>query len=292
MARPSPETELRDIVFVAFDTETTGLSPVASKLVELSGVKFRTDGSVVSTFAQLINPECLIPAEVTSVHGITDSMVNGQPTYREVIPDFLRWLGEDEVVLAAHNASFDLGFLDISMARLRIPAPDYDVIDTLTLTRRLVPTAPSHQLRILTEFFGLESGSYHRALADSYHVKDLLISMFPLVPECRTWGDFAGLCGVLSFSDLCEEGFAQIETMPEGFAPIKDAILSNVPLQLIYNNTHMFKRTVTPLAVHTWKGRLYLSAFCHAAQAERTFRLDKIVSLKLLPDAAPSISVP
>jgi len=284
MVHPAPGTKLADLLFVGFDTETTGLSPLASRLIELSGVKFRSDGSVASTFSQLIDPESSIPQEATSVHGITDEMVRGQPTYHQVVPDFLDWLEDDNIVLVAHNASFDLGFLAVALARLRLAAPGYPVIDTLNLCRRLVPNAPNHQLKTLTEHLELEAGGYHRALADSFHVKDLLIRMLQLMPDCNSWNEISQSCGVLSFSDLCEDGFARIETMPEGFESIKDAISSEQQVQLVYNNGHTSRRVVTPQSVHAWRGHLYLSAFCHSAQAERTFRLDKIISYQIMTE--------
>lgn len=282
MTVPAPDTALKDLLFVGFDTETTGLSPLASRLIELSGVKFRLDGQVISTFSRLIDPQCDIPSEATAVHGITADMVKGQPTYREVIPDFLAWLRDDNVVLVAHNASFDLSFLDVAMAKMNMVTPRYPVIDTLNLCRRLVPHAPNHQLKTLTEHFGLSSGGFHRALADSYHVKDLLVRMLPLMSECVTWNDLSRICGTLGFSDLTEAEFAQVEKMPAGFESIKEAISAQLSLHLVYNNGHTSKRVVTPHSVHNWRGHLYLSGFCHTAQAERTFRLDKIVKFQVL----------
>jgi DNA polymerase III epsilon subunit family exonuclease len=280
MAHPSPGSELKNLVFVGFDTETTGLSPLASHLVELSGVKFQGNGSVISTFSQLIDPESQIPAEATAVHGITSKMVKGQPTYREAVPAFLEWLGND-VVLVAHNASFDLGFLEVAMARLRLPSPTHPVIDTLHLCRRLLPGAPNHQLKTLTEHLGLNAGGYHRALADSYHVKDLLVRVLPLIPERQTWKEFSQTGSVLEFTDLCIEQFDRTDVMPAGFESLKEAIHAKSTLRLVYNNGQTSNRTVTPHSVHNWKGHMYLAAFCHTSQAERTFRLDKIVSFGL-----------
>src|SRR5438552_1923649 len=110
MGSVSETAPLADLTFVAFDTETTGLSPLASRLVELSGVKFAFDGTVVSTFSTLIDPQSDIPPEATRVHGITDDMVVGQPTCAEAVPQFFAWANGPDVVLAAHNAQFDISF--------------------------------------------------------------------------------------------------------------------------------------------------------------------------------------
>ncbi len=281
MAHPLPEAPLKDLLFVGFDTETTGLSPLACKLVELSAVKFRADGSVTATFSQLINPEASIPAEVTAIHGITDSMVAGQPTYRQVVPEFASWLESENTVLIAHNASFDLGFLEVAFARLRLPVPDYPVLDTLGLCRRFVRDVPNHQLKTLSEHLGLGSGGYHRALADSFHVKELLIHLLSIIAQCNTWEQLANVSGVLQFNNLWTPTFTGTEKVPDGFELVNDAIATNRPLKLVYRNEHILKRIVTPRSVHTWRGNLYLSAFCHTAQSERTYRLDKIISLRM-----------
>jgi DNA polymerase III subunit epsilon len=71
---------LSEVEFVAFDLETTGLFPVVNRIVEFGAVRFRLDGQVLGTWEQLVDPEYPIPPSVTEIHGITDSMVRGQPT--------------------------------------------------------------------------------------------------------------------------------------------------------------------------------------------------------------------
>ncbi len=181
---------LNQLVFVSFDTETTGLSPGKSRIVELSGVKFKSSGAVLSTFTRLINPEMEIPPEATALHGITSDMLFGQPRDLDVIPEFLEWATED-AVLVAHNASFDVSFLQEVFLRLNnnIPAllvSSMPVLDTLSLARELIPKSPNHQLGTLVKFMSLPPGTYHRALADSYHVKNLLCKLLSLFPQIAT----------------------------------------------------------------------------------------------------------
>jgi len=281
MGRPSPDSALTSLDFVAFDTETTGLSPVAARLVELSGVKFRLDGAIVSNFSQLIDPETRIPADTTAIHGITDEMVRGQPAVREVIPQFLDWIGSDAVLLA-HNAPFDLGFLEIALARLKLGVPENPILDTLVLARALLPDAPNYQLRTLVEYLELETGGYHRALADSNHARHLLVKLMSMHPQIDTWGHLQEVAAMLSFTDVTEEGFEQLRSMPIGFEWIRDAIDGQTPIRFLYRNERISARTVTPQSVHAWRGNVYLNAFCHMFHAERTFRLDRILEFELL----------
>ena len=94
MERPAPVGA--DPIYIAFDTETTGLSPVDDRVLEIGAVSFRlgTDGSgePIDRFEQLVDPGIPIPPELTLIHGITDSMVYGHPTMASVLPDFLQFL--------------------------------------------------------------------------------------------------------------------------------------------------------------------------------------------------------
>lgn len=285
MGHPSSETSLSSLEFVAFDTETTGLSPVAARLVELSGVKFRLDGEIISTFSQLVDPQTSIPFDATAIHGITDEMVHGQPAAHEVVPRFLDWIGGFDVVLVAHNAPFDLGFLEIALARLKLATPDNPIVDTLLLARALVPDAPNYQLRTLVEYLELESGGYHRALADSNHARHLLVKVMSMHPDIVTWGHLQQVSAMLSFTDAAEAGIEQLMSMPSGFEWIREAIDGQNPIRFLYRTGRISARTVTPQSVHAWRGNVYLNAFCHMFRAERTFRLDRIIEFEVLEKA-------
>ena len=263
-----------DLTFLAFDTETTGLSPVAANLVELSGVKFKVSGAVIDTFSTLINPKTPIPAAVSAIHGITDEMVSDKPTSHQVIPEFLNWLKADTILLA-HNAGFDVGFLHVAISRLALSAPENMIVDTLSMARCLVHDAPDHKLKTLTEHLQLESGGFHRALADSYHVKDLTIKLLAM-------GQIETLEQLL---DLANVFYLKQETPKSGKKPktlksIEKAIADGADIGMIYANNGSFRRTVTPRTVLNFRGNFYLEALCHHSGIEKTFRVDRIVEVK------------
>jgi DNA polymerase III epsilon subunit family exonuclease len=116
---------LTDLTFLALDTETTGLFPIMHRLVEIGAVRFRLDGRDLASFQSLINPQTPITQNVQQVHGITDAMVRGKPTFEHVLPRFIEFLGESDTILLAHNALFDLGFLAMALTRLGIACPLY-----------------------------------------------------------------------------------------------------------------------------------------------------------------------
>ena len=98
--------------FTIFDTETTGMSPCNDRIVEIAAVKIDTDGCH-NRFHSLINPQLPIPSQVSQIHHITDEMVKDAPSFSQVGSDFLAFL--ENSTLVAHNARFDLGFLQESL---------------------------------------------------------------------------------------------------------------------------------------------------------------------------------
>lgn len=272
-------TALADLTFVAFDVETTGLSPVAQRLVEISGVKFGPGAGSTgepAIFSRLINPECPIPREVQRIHGITDEMVREEPTFREVIPEFIEFVGD--CVLMAHNAPFDVEFVRVSLARLGLPFPKNKVVDTLVMSRELLPDAPRHQLKTVVEVLGLPAGDYHRALADSVHVRDVFLKLTAL----SGLSDLEALeiMGAVSPFDFDRHAESVRAAMPEQAVAIMDSINRAIELRQIlkmtYNGTYRSNRTVLPLSLIHSRGQFYLNAICQSLQAERTFRVDRI----------------
>ena len=103
--------------YIVIDTETTGLSVrKGAKLIEIGAVKIRND-ELVDEFDQLINPFEHVPSRITGLTGIDDDMLLGKPDVREVMDEFARWCSDTAVVMA-HNASFDMSFLECCTARL------------------------------------------------------------------------------------------------------------------------------------------------------------------------------
>lgn len=166
-ALPDAQQKLADVTFVAFDTETTGFSPKTDRIVELAAVKFRA-GRILEKKAWLINPERPIPDRVERVHGITAAMVQSQPPFAEIYPEFEEFAAG--CVLIAHNALFDVRMVNAEVARAdlaRLPNP---VVDSLRLFRSWYPEAEGHTLEGLMRHTGESADGYHRALADSVYI--------------------------------------------------------------------------------------------------------------------------
>ena len=153
-----------DLVFVAFDLETTGLSPQLDKVVEIGAVKF-VDGKETARYGVLVNPEMAMPPGAMAVNGITDAMLAGKPTIREVLPEFLAFIRG--AVLIAHNATFDLGFVRSAMGRLGLGELPNDFVDTRVMAQRAFPGRSNYKLQNLAVDLDVKALAAHRAEDDA-----------------------------------------------------------------------------------------------------------------------------
>lgn len=152
--------------YIAFDLETTGLSPKKDYIIELSAVRFR-GFKPVSAFSTLINPVMVdIPANITRITGIHDDDVLGAPMIHQVMQSFTDFVGDDDMV--GHNIrAFDLKFLYRFGFEMDESTRNY--YDTLSMARKLVPEGAvnNNKLETLLDYFGITRSSAHRGLTDS-----------------------------------------------------------------------------------------------------------------------------
>lgn len=160
-----------DLPFVAFDTETTGLSPyTGDRVIEVGLVTFRLapDGTVVHTeaFGELINPEMPIPRAATEVSTIRDADVVGKPVFSDLAEQIAaRFEG---AIAVAHNYPFDHAFLTQELGRVGVPwIEPLAAIDTVDLSHRRFPGASSHKLEALAKRAGVALVDAHRAVNDA-----------------------------------------------------------------------------------------------------------------------------
>lgn|GEM_PF-444872 len=148
---------------IAFDLETTGLSPLFDDIVEVAAI--RLDASGAQLLHTLVNPERPIPKEVIAIHGIDDAMVMNAPKIGDVLPLFLE-LGKGASWMA-HNARFDVGFILRACQKLKVKPTEEKVYCSCMLARKAFPKAPNHKLKTLTQYLTLTLENHHRASDDT-----------------------------------------------------------------------------------------------------------------------------
>ena len=165
---------LQEETYVVFDVETTGLSAVYDTIIELAAVKVK-EGEVVDRFESFANPHHQLSATTIELTGITDDLVNNAPEVSEVLKKFHDWIGND--ILVAHNASFDMGFLNVGYQKVGFEKAQNPVIDTLELGRFLYPEFKNHRLNTLCKKFDIELTQHHRAIYDAEATGYLFLKM-------------------------------------------------------------------------------------------------------------------
>jgi DNA polymerase-3 subunit epsilon len=165
-----------------FDTETTGLNPSEGDEIIQIGATRIVNGKLrrQECFEQLVDPQRDIPAASIPIHGIEPQMVVGQPTIDKVLPAFHAFA--HDTVLVAHNAAFDMRFLQLKEARTGIVF-DQPVLDTLLLSALVHPQQESHRLEAIAERFDVPVLGRHTALGDAMVTAEVFVKLIPLLAE-------------------------------------------------------------------------------------------------------------
>ncbi|GIO29962.1 MULTISPECIES: PolC-type DNA polymerase III [Paenibacillus] len=168
--QPQP-IELKSATYVVFDIETTGLSITNSKITELAAVKMH-EGKEIGRYATFVNPHEKIPYHIQQLTNITDEMVKDAPDLEPVLKEFVEFIGDG--VLVAHNARFDVGFIQASLKQYGMPQLDNPALDTLELARLLHPGMKNHRLNTLADKYKVLLESHHRAIDDTVALAGIL----------------------------------------------------------------------------------------------------------------------
>jgi DNA polymerase-3 subunit epsilon len=294
-----------DVTWVAFDTEATGYSNVAGRLVEIAGVKFRFrppgrqavtgpfggDGTPPPSlpaieergrFEELAHPGVPIPDEVVRIHGIDDAMVATADPALAVVERFAAFC--EGAVLVAHYAPFDIGAMTFELVRAGRGVPRLAALDTSILPKRLFAGAPNYALPTLVGFLGLTPASAHRAMPDAISTRDLFRRCVDAMgePETLTVAEVCKLAGPL----LTFDQFSEIpHALPAELAVVDEAIAARADLIVEYrggSKGHVPRR-VTPSHLFAREGALFLEGYCHLSEAAKSFRIDRIDKVTMLP---------
>lgn len=293
------DENVSNIRFIAWDTETTGLSARSDEIVEIAALAFDEDFEH-REFHSLIKPNNPIPKEVIRIHGIDDATVVGSPPAEKVFEqffEFLGWAGQPRV-LVAHNASFDVGMVHGEWLRQKsfygsrastnalIENPPEICIDSCQLSRALLEDQKSHSMASLTEYFGIEHNEKHRARSDVRALKALFMKLLEIASDKHA--DASGL-SLRKILQLCG-GHYELHTRRDAvtmdslkkcfrFSPELETLAglcgSESAIAICYDREESW-RYITPLTLKNKNSRVYLEAYCHRDQLKKTFRGDRI----------------
>lgn len=153
--------------YVVFDLETTGLYPNSGdSIIEIGAVKIN-DGHIVDRYDELIFPDKVLSEEIIKITGITNEMLKDKRKEEECVKDFMNWVGD--LPMVAHNARFDISFIDMAYSKYGLGKISNTVIDTLGLSRYLESSERYHNLAVLVQRYNIpwDEDKHHRADYDS-----------------------------------------------------------------------------------------------------------------------------
>ena len=193
-----------DDTYVVFDIETTGFSNVEDRIIEIGAVKVQ-GGEIVDSYSTFVNPGIPIPFEITNLTSITDEMVMEAPKIDAILPEFLEFVGE--AALVAHNASFDVGFIEQNCKNLGFPHK-YTYLDTVALARVLLPTLAKYKLNIVAKALGISLENHHRAVDDAGATAEIFVKFVEMLKE----RDITTLADVNRFGDTNADAIKKMPT--------------------------------------------------------------------------------
>ncbi len=275
---------IQALSFVALDLETTGIAPGFDRVVEVAAVRFRLGADLAvrpgPVFHAFVDPGRPLPEVTRRLTGLTDAELADAPTMAALWPDLAGFLagGDGPTALVAHNGKVDLAFLVAEAHRAEIPFAPPTTFCTLQLARQALPGAPRYRLSDLVRWLGLagDGAAFHRARPDALHARNLFA-------RC------VGALGARTTADLRSGGPLAPPTpadfqvhVPDHLVPLERRMLEALPVEITYRggSKGTSARPVTPLCFYRSEGVLYLRAWCHLDDEAKSFRCDRIRTIR------------
>ncbi|MEY7999616.1 PolC-type DNA polymerase III [Clostridium sp. Mt-5] len=245
--------------YVVFDIETTGFSSINDSIIEIGAVKIK-DEKVVDKFSEFVNPERAIPDRIVELTGIVDEMVENCGNIKEILPKFMKFIGDSVVV--AHNASFDVGFIKKNCNDLNLKF-DNPTMDTIPLCKFLFPELKKFKLNVVAKHLGISLENHHRAVDDAGATCDILLKCFKILRERD----------ILNLYKLNEEFLSNIDIKKQTMYHLIILVKNQTGLKNLYklvsqsNLNYFFKKPRMPKSlIMKYREGLIIGSACEAGQ--------------------------
>lgn len=264
------QTQNLDSSFLTFlDVETTGLSTwFGDRVCEIAILRCRGD-EILDSLDTLVNPERPISPGAARVNGIKNEDLIGAPLFGGLVTRIQALL--DDAIVIAHNASFDLGFISNEFARLGESFPSVDVIDTLQIARQHFHFV-SNGLQAIADALEIERPTAHRAMADVMTTRAVLRHFLAQLDQVS----------IEQYSSTTVS--PEADTLPPILPPlVQEALASKKDLLIRYVDQKgtETQRRITPKQILVLRDYIYVSAYCHLRNEDRSFRLDRITEIEI-----------
>lgn len=263
-----PDKRIADVEFTVFDLETTGLSPKKNEIIEIGAVKVK-DGEIIDRFNTFVKPSSPIPNKITELTGIDDGMVTDAPLIEEALEDFIEFFSDS--ILVAHNADFDYSFLNSSMNRTDKEPLDNSVLDTLALSRALLPELKNHKLNTIADYYNVSLENHHRAVDDAEATAEVFLEF---IEEIEQQGyemveEINRLTSRISWKELPTYHTIILAKNNRGLKKLYE-LVSKSHQDYFYRKPRVLKSILAQ-----YKDDLIIGSACEAGQLFRAFLQDK-----------------
>ena len=259
---------------IAIDLETTGLSPLVDRIIEVAAMKITPTHSEV--FQSLVNPEIAIPQHTTDIHHITDEMVINAPKSELVLRGLLDFMGELPIV--AHNAKFDLGFIVMGFQKWHLAIGNNDIYCSCKLARHTHMEIKNHKLATLVQELKIPLVNHHRAFDDAFASLKVFVDSLKRTktPESPILKRYGHLFNLNQFEKI------ELENLPEHLGILEKLVKEAAVIEMKYsggNHKNEFRPVKLTSLMNTPEGNI-LSARCLWSDLQKSFKLNKIIEVR------------
>jgi DNA polymerase-3 subunit epsilon len=260
---------------VAIDLETTGLSPLVDRIIEVGALKITPEETIL--FQTLVNPEILIPPHTIAIHNITDEMVKDSPLLNDILMNLSEFVGDLPII--AHNAKFDLGFIVMGMQKGKVPLAGNDIYCSCKLARHTHMEMTNHKLSTLVKELNIPLVNHHRATDDAFASLKIFMSSLtriktPLSPMLKRYG--------LLFS-LNDFDKINMEELPAHLSTLEKLVKEAAVVEILYsggNHKNQYRPVKLTSLLNTPDGNI-LYARCLWSDMPKNFKLNKVTNLRM-----------
>ncbi len=260
---------------IAIDLETTGLSPLVDRIIEIAAYKVTKEGE--SVFSTLINPEIPIPPHTTAIHNITDEMVLNSPVLIQVLSELKDFLGELPIV--AHNAKFDLGFVVMGLLRSKIKPSNSSIYCSCKMSRITHKEVANHKLGTLVKELNIPLENHHRALDDAFASLKIFIKSLERLNNANKHEELKSHGFLFSLGEFDE---FKCEELPTHLEELNKLVKEAAVIEIQYSGgtrKNEFRPIKVTSLLNTPDGNI-LYARCLLSDMYKSFKLNKITAIR------------
>lgn len=253
---------------VAIDLETTGLSSLCNKIIEVSAIKLHPDGSC-SEYSTLVNPETPIPAKNTEIHGITDQDIKNAPKTNVALQELHQFIADLPII--AHNAQFDAGFIIFAFHALNLKPRNNPVYCSCLYSRKTIRDAKNHKLKTLAEHLSIPLENHHRAFDDAKAALQVFLESLERDPQHKKLKP-------AYIYNLNQFALKNIDYKNETITFLQEKLEENLPIMIYYTGGTVKNqwRAILPIGILPTPNGSVVYSNCLKSNLCKSFFIKKI----------------